>query len=194
MPWIVVDVEADGPIPGDYSMIALAAVVVSPALDTTFKAYLRPISGRWDPEALAISGFSRERTLEFEEPESAMPRFAEWVEAQIRPRSPARFLSDNNGFDWQFANWYLHRFAGRNPFGFSSANLGSLYRGLRGDLFASFKHLRRTPHTHDPLDDAMGNAEAFLAMIRTWNPRGSGIDPDEIDPERVGVEPRPPIG
>jgi hypothetical protein len=28
----------------------------------------------------------------------------------------------------------------------------------------SFKHLRRTVHTHDPLDDAIGNGEALLAM------------------------------
>jgi hypothetical protein len=44
-------------------------------------------------------------------------------------------------------------------------NLGSLYKGLEGDCFKSFKHLRITKHTHDPLDDAKGNAEAMLAMI-----------------------------
>jgi hypothetical protein len=30
---------------------------------------------------------------------------------------------------------------------------------------ASFKHLRKTKHTHDPLDDARGNAEAMLHLI-----------------------------
>jgi hypothetical protein len=33
-----------------------------------------------------------------------------------------------------------------------------------GDMFQSFKHLRRTAHTHDPVDDAMGNAEALMEM------------------------------
>ena len=28
-----------------------------------------------------------------------------------------------------------------------------------------FKHLRVTKHTHDPMDDAKGNAEAMLSMI-----------------------------
>jgi hypothetical protein len=28
----------------------------------------------------------------------------------------------------------------------------------------NFKHLRRTPHTHNPVDDAKGNAEALLAL------------------------------
>ena len=28
----------------------------------------------------------------------------------------------------------------------------------------NFKHLRETKHTHDPIDDVRGNAEAMLAM------------------------------
>ena len=63
-----------------------------------------------------------------------------------------------------FVAWYFHRFCGRNPLGHSSVNLGSLYKGLVGDMRQSFKHLRRTEHTHDPLDDAIGNAEAMLTM------------------------------
>lgn len=32
------------------------------------------------------------------------------------------------------------------------------------DTFLNFKHLRRTTHTHHPVDDAKGNAEALLVM------------------------------
>jgi hypothetical protein len=74
------------------------------------------------------------------------------------------FIADNNGFDWMFVCWYFHHFLGKNPFGFSSQNLGSLYKGLVKDAAKSFKHLRKTSHTHDPVDDARGNAEALLAM------------------------------
>ena len=35
------------------------------------------------------------------------------------------------------------------------------------DTFKTFKHLRRTKHTHHPVDDAKGNAEALLAMRET---------------------------
>ena len=31
-------------------------------------------------------------------------------------------------------------------------------------MFQNFKHLQKTTHTHDPVDDALGNAEALLAM------------------------------
>ena len=58
----------------------------------------------------------------------------------------------------------FHHFTGGNPFGFSSTNLGSLYKGLVKDTAPNFKHLRRTKHTHHPVDDAKGNAEALLTI------------------------------
>lgn len=45
-----------------------------------------------------------------------------------------------------------------------SQNLGSLYKGRVKDTFQTFKHLRRTRHTHHPIDDPKGNANALLAM------------------------------
>ena len=165
MSYIMVDIEADGPIPGDYSMIALGAVVVEPSLDRTFYAKLKPISENWIPEALKVSGFSREDTLKFDEPQQAMASFAAWIEKESKGRP--FFISDNNGFDWQFVNWYFHHFTAGNPFGHSSTNLGSLYKGVVKDAFASFKHLRKTRHTHNPVDDAVGNAEALLQIKET---------------------------
>ncbi|WP_264821498.1 hypothetical protein [Acinetobacter shaoyimingii] len=34
--------------------------------------------------------------------------------------------------------------------------------------FHSFKHLRKTAHTHNPVDDAKGNAEALLALKKDY--------------------------
>src|SRR4051812_15258805 len=163
MPYVMVDIEADGPIPGDYSMIAIGAIVVEPSLHREFSAHIRPISEKWLPEALAVSGFTREQTMDFVEPKHAMEQFAEWL-GQLK--SQPVFVSDNNGFDWQFVCWYFHHFTGKNPFGFSSQNLGSLYKGLVKDTSKNFKHLRKTHHSHDPVDDALGNAEAFLTLIK----------------------------
>jgi Exonuclease len=162
MSYFMIDVETDGPIPGDYSMVCFGAIVVEPSLTRTFYGQLRPVSEKWIPEALAVSGFEREETLTFEQPLNVMRRFGDWVASEGKGR--AIFISDNNGFDWQFINWYFHHFSGKNPFGHSSQNLGSLYKGLVKDTFANFKHLRRTKHTHNPVDDARGNAEAFLEL------------------------------
>jgi hypothetical protein len=143
-------------------MISIGAVIVEPSLERTFYGRLRPISERWIPEALAVSGHSREECAGFDDPREVMERFAAWL-AEHAGKRPM-FVSDNNGFDWMFTCWYFHRFTGSCPFGFSSTNLGSLYKGLVKDFSQSFKHLRKTAQTHHPVDDARGNAEALLAM------------------------------
>lgn len=162
MAYVMVDVEADGPIPGDYSMVCFGAVIVTDPVENTFYGRIRPVSGQWIPDALAVSGFTREETLGFDEPKTVMEGFARWLNENIRGRP--FFASDNNGFDWQFINWYFWHFTGGNPFGHSSTNLGSLYKGMVKDTFQNFKHLRKTAHTHHPVDDAIGNAEALLEM------------------------------
>lgn len=162
MAYIMVDVETDGPIPGDYSMISFGAVLVDEQLDKTFYGQLQPISEQFIPDALAVSGFSRQETLAFDDPQTVMANFATWVSNVAKDRPV--FISDNNGFDWMFICWYFHHFTGANPFGFSSQNLGSLYKGLVKDTFQNFKHLRKTKHTHHPVDDAKGNAEALLTL------------------------------
>lgn len=160
MTYIMVDVEADGPVPGLYSMVSFGAIAVEPALDKTFYTTIKPISDKWIPEALAVSGFTRQQTEGFADPAAEMLKFAEWLSGIHKPM----FISDNNGFDWGFINWYFHKFLDKNPFGHSSTNLGSLYKGMEKSVFVNFKHLRKTKHTHNALDDARGNAEALLAM------------------------------
>ncbi|MES2107708.1 MAG: 3'-5' exoribonuclease [Bacteroidota bacterium] len=165
MAYIMVDVETDGPIPGDYSMISFGAVLVNEGLDKTFYGKIKPITDSFIPEALAVSGHLREEVLEFDDPKKVMTEFAEWIKAVCKDRPI--FISDNNGFDWMFICWYFHHFTGDNPFGHSSYNLGSLYKGMEKDTFKNFKHLRQTEHTHNPVDDAKGNAEALLTMKKT---------------------------
>jgi DNA polymerase III epsilon subunit-like protein len=163
MSLIVVDVEADGPVPPLYSMVSFGAVVVEPTLQLAFKGEVRPISDRYLPEALAISGVSREAHLRFEEPGPVMARFAAWV-AQASKGRPV-FCSDNLAFDWQFINYYFHAYLGQNPFGWSGRRIGDLYCGMVKDGYATWKHLRRTAHDHDPVNDARANAGVLLQLI-----------------------------
>lgn len=161
MSYFSVDIEADGPYPGDYSMVCFGAVKVTDALDKTFYGETAPISDIWVPEALAISGISREQHDNFRRPKWAMEDFATWVEENTVGRPI--FISDNPG-DWSFINYYLCKYAGRNPFGWSGRRIGDLYCGLVKDTFAKWKYLRKTEHTHNPVDDAKGNAEVILHM------------------------------
>jgi len=162
----MVDIESDGPIPGDYSKISFGAVLVEESLDKTFYGKLKPISDKFIGDALAVSGHTREETLRFTDAKQVMTQFISWIENTCKDRPI--FISDNNGFDWMFICWYFHHFVGTNPFGFSSQNLGSLYKGIEKDTYKTFKHLRRTKHSHNPVDDAKGNAEALLKMKRDY--------------------------
>jgi len=162
MSYIVVDVEADGPIPHKYSMVCFGAVVVEPSLSKTFYGEVKPISTEWIPEALSISGFTREQHINFDEPQKVMSEFSEWLQKNSKDRPV--FISDNLAFDWQWINYYFHFFIGNNPFGFSGRRIGDLYAGMKMNTFEKWKHLRKTKHDHNPVNDVIGNAEALLEM------------------------------
>lgn len=158
----MVDIEANGPIPGDYSMISLGAIIVDKMLDKQFYAELKPISNNYITEALKVCNYTHEETLNFTDPKTVLLDFESWIKQNSKSRPI--FISDNNGFDWMFVCWYFEHFLKRNPFGHSSQNLGSLYKGVVKNTFKNFKHLRKTKHTHNALDDAIGNAEALLIL------------------------------
>lgn len=165
MSYYVIDVESDGEYPPDYSMICFGAVKVTEPLDTTFYGLTCPISELYKPEALVISGFSREEHSDFPHPYFTMHNFADWLYATSEGKPT--FISDNPAFDWQWINYYFHKYYKKNPFGFSGRRIGDLYCGLMKDAGknADWKRkYRKTRHTHNPVDDAMGNAEALLAF------------------------------
>ena len=162
MSFISVDIESDGPIPNKYSMVCFGAVVVEPTLKKTFYGKVKPISDLWIPEALAISGFSREEHLTFDEPKKVMLEFKNWISENSKGHPI--FIADNNGFDFAWINFYFHYFIGENPFGFSSRRISDIWCGYSNDMYAKWKHFRQTKHTHDPVADAMGNAESLFEM------------------------------
>lgn len=161
MKLIVVDVESDGPCPGLYSMVCFGAVVVEPELNRTFYGQTAPLSDKWDPEALAISGFTRENHLKFSPAKNTMLNFKNWLDSL---NDKPIFISDNVAYDWQFINYYFHLFCDNNPFGFSGRKIGDLYSGLYKNLKFSWKNFRKTKHDHNPVNDAKGNAEAILKL------------------------------
>jgi hypothetical protein len=111
MSYVMVDVESDGPIPGDYSMVCFGAVLVRPGLEPSFYARLSSHLRAVDP----------------------------------RGAQGERFLS-------------------RGDLVLRRSRRRLIYKGLIKSTFKNFKHLRKTAHSHDPVDDARGNAEALLHM------------------------------
>lgn len=169
MSFFIVDVEADGPIPGrdQYSMVSFGAVKVAIGLEDEFYSQvLPPISNKFVPDALAVSGATRnEMESSLIDIPDTMHLFSNWIFKTNAKGTAPVFVSDNNGFDWSFINWYFHAFNnGKNPFGHSSRRLGDMYSGFFEDSGYAWKKHRKTKHTHHPVDDAKGNAEALLHL------------------------------
>jgi len=162
MSYIVVDVESDGPVPGLFSMVCFGAVIVEPSLSKTFYGQTKPITNSYKKEALAISGFSRKQHEKFNDPLEVMKEFSDWI--KNNSVGHPILISDNNGFDASFIHYYFHWLLGKNPFGWSSRRIGDLYCGLVKDSRARWKYLRDAPHNHDPVSDALGNAQALLKI------------------------------
>lgn len=159
---IVVDVESDGNLLGTNSMVCFGAVVVEEGLERTFYGQTTPISEKYNPEALAISGFSREEHKKFKDPLYTMYEFYNWLMENTNGKPI--LISDNNGYDASWINWYMLTYVGKNPFGWSSRRIGDLFCGFYNDMFYKWKKHRITNHTHNPVDDAKGNAEALLYL------------------------------
>jgi hypothetical protein len=75
-------------------------------------------------------------------------------------------ISDNPGYDHAFINWYGWRFLNLALLGHSARRINDIWAGFEKNAGATqgWKKLRKTKHTHDPLDDAMSMAEALLGM------------------------------
>jgi hypothetical protein len=181
--YISVDIEADGPIPGAYSMLAFGLAVAGrfdgrsfeprDPTASTFYRELRPISEKFDPQALEVNGLDRERLQrEGTQPGAALREASDWVDLQAGDDRPV-FVGYPIVFDWLFMHWYFVTFLGRSPFGFSAAlDMKTIYQQKarvtldaagRNDL-PSFLQSQRE-HTHNALDDAVEQAEIFANLF-----------------------------
>jgi hypothetical protein len=172
--YVAVDVEADGPIPGPYSMLSLGmAVAGHPEL--CFYTELRPISDDYVEQALAVSGLDRDRLLrEAPSAEEAMSAAAAWVNGLRKIGRPV-FLAAPAVWDGMFVHWYFIRFTGRSPFGAtgSGVDLRSYWMGLTGSEWVQthkgkIKYalgLHDVPHTHHAGEDAAELAQVFDAVL-----------------------------
>src|SRR3990167_4328082 len=87
-----------------------------------------------------------------------MTSFARWI-ALVCGKDRPIMVSDNPAYDFQWINFYFWKHLQYNPFVHSARRISDFYAGLVGDFSKSqeWKRLRKTPHDHNPVHDAMGN-------------------------------------
>jgi hypothetical protein len=187
--YVSTDIESDGPCPGKNNMLsfASAALTIDKELVGTYWSNLElldwckpdpdTMNNFWakEPEAWAACRHSL-RSAEY-----AMPEYARWTRGFNR--KPV-FVAYPAGFDFMYMAYYLHMFAGENPFGFQALDVKSYFMAQNKiDGFkASVK--KRMPgrwferdmvHNHVALADAIEQGCLFINMHR----------------ENLGLEPVP---
>ena len=174
--YVSTDVEADGPLPGPNSVLsfASAAYTADKKLLGTFSANLEllpgaapdPKTAEWwltQPDAWAAC------RRDLKSPEAAMSEYASWLGAlQGKPV----FVAYPAGFDFMFVYWYLMRFVGQSPFGFSALDIKSYAMAVLKTEYRNATKRRMPahwfgsqPHTHVALDDAIEQGTLFCNML-----------------------------
>jgi DNA polymerase III epsilon subunit-like protein len=171
--FISVDIEASGPIPGEYSMLSIGACVVGDS-SQTFYAELKPLNDHFSEKALEVTGLSLvELNEKGELPAVAMVRFEQWILGVSRDYRPV-FVAFNATFDWSFTHWYFIKFLGRDPFGISGLDIKAYFMGKHHTAWGetikkkvSSLYPPQTVHTHNALNDAMEQSEIFDEMQKS---------------------------
>jgi ribonuclease T len=164
---IIVDIEIDGPIPGQFSILSIGAVDADNR-DRQFYIEIQPVTDNYDEDTLAISGLDREKLkLSGVKPKRAMREFETWLTSVCGERQPI-FVSDNVAFDWMFVCYYFWRYRSHNPLGHSALDIRSYSMGAFDTSWpeASLKKLPLYIRgvyslSHNALEDAVAQAELF---------------------------------
>lgn len=178
------DVETDGPIPGPFSILSFAMVYAGAFDGETFyhpSSYnerfyieLKPISEKFDPEAMRVNGLDREALArKGVDPQQAMKSAAQWVR-DISGEGIPVFVAYPLSFDWSWLYWYFTNFCETgSPFGYSrcfdvktamAVKLGRTI-GEAGRQYLPDNLKPSSPHTHHALDDAIEQAEIFANLF-----------------------------
>jgi hypothetical protein len=180
--YISIDIEADGPSPGLYSMLSFGAV----AFEMRDKQFVE--LGRFQsnleclkdakehPDTMAFWARFPEMYKKTREnmahPAVGMAMFDKWLE-----------LMQSNGhlipvgypaaYDYKWIDWYLWYFVGKNRMGFACLDMKSFANAqLKHKHFASTskKNMpknwfdKNIPHTHEAIQDAIEQAHLFSKM------------------------------
>ena len=176
--YVSVDIEADGPVPGDYSMLSLgsAAYDGDENLLSTFTVNIAPLEGAkqhpetmefWKANADAWDAVQIDQQL----PGCAMAKYAAWLDRLVAgTKLKPVFVGYPVVFDYSYVHWYMVHFVGRDPFSFYALDLKTYAMAALDTEFIETtksimpKEWLTRDHPHIALDDAIEQAEMFFAI------------------------------
>lgn len=175
--FVSIDVESDGPIPGDNSMLSFGAVALSQdgKILGKFSRNLELLEGaKPNPDTMDFWAKNKEawdatrkNTIA---PSLAMQQFVDWVNKI--PGRPA-LIGYPITYDFMFVYWYIMKFVGKSPFSHSGLDIKTYAMAmLKGNYRDSTKkHMPRrwfpnVKHTHIAEDDALEQGLLFINMLK----------------------------
>ncbi|MDE1869853.1 MAG: exonuclease [Candidatus Micrarchaeota archaeon] len=169
--YISFDVEASGPIPGDYSMLSFGACVVGNE-DVHFYRELRPINNNFAERALEITKFDMEVQKEKgADPQVALMEFAQWANRVSEGKKIV--LLSYGTFDYMYLKWYLEHYKIENNFGVNWMDMKSYIHGYARAAFGEYgkNEMKKDArvldkHTHNALGDAIEQSRMFNSLIK----------------------------
>lgn len=178
--YVSTDVEADGPIPGEYSMLSFgsAAFTLDKKIISVFSANLKTLPGaKEDPETMkwweTKKSAWQECRKDVQDPETAIKAYVTWLKAL--PGKPV-FLAYPASFDFMYVYWYLIKFAGESPFSFSALDIKTYAMVMMKKPFHSIRKstmpkrwFDQCKKSHVALDDALEQGLLFCNMFRENN-------------------------
>ncbi len=172
--FISIDIECDGDIPGDYSMLSIGATTLGNEFEHNFYIELAPMTERFNPQSLAVGNLDRTRLLREGTPaQEATQQFADWIAQMCKLHHDARAVAVTlSEWDMGWLYYYFVHFLGRKPLGFTGVDMKSYFMGKhdikRFDGTYRTAMLEHYPaaqeHTHNALDDAREQAMIFWQM------------------------------
>jgi hypothetical protein len=175
--YISIDIEADGKIPGDSSMLSLGAAAFYPdgEMVSTFSINLETLPNAIpDKDTMAWwaqndEAYQKSRK-NVQDPKAGMTRFVQWVEAL--DGNPVA-LAYPAGYDWSWIYWYMIHFVGRSPFSFSCLDIKSYAMSMLKSPFRKTtkknmpkRWFSKEKHTHVAVQDAIEQGELFINMLK----------------------------
>jgi hypothetical protein len=187
--YIVTDIECDGPIPGEYSMISLASVAINKEgkILNEFYRNLKPLSGaKQHPETMAFWKKNpkawKASTSNPQDPEKVMKEYDAWLKKFETKKTIPRFAASPATLDFMFVFWYLIKFNKKYekeffntaPIMFSGLDIRTyamaLMKTTYAEAFDSKLPKRWTEntgkHTHKAIDDARSHGKKFIRMLQ----------------------------
>ena len=180
--YVSVDIEADGPHPGHYSMLSLGAAAFNSSgkLLDTFSQNLLELPGAsrhpdtmewWEKQGDAWDKAREDART----PVRVIVEFKDWL---MQPEWKGRaksFVGYPVGYDYMWVSWYMSEFLGSDePFNHSGIDIKTLGMLIMGKGFRQMskrivvkkiKAKMSKKHSHVAVEDAIEQGELFFQII-----------------------------